>query len=127
LTRPIARLTKFFLTGRIISDSFSFMRIRRSVARVFGWMILPAMTVAVVAYFGYYAVYGTRGYVALHTVTTELSQSNVKLAQLTERRMRLEHRITLLKAGDPDLVEELARTKLMDGAPGQVAIPRDRQ
>ena len=26
---------------------------------------------------------------------------------------------------DPDLVEELARTRLMDGAPNQVAIPRN--
>ena len=43
------------------------------------------------------------------------------------KRMRLEHRIQLLEAGDPDLIEELARTKLMDGAPGQVAIPRQRQ
>jgi cell division protein FtsB len=41
--------------------------------------------------------------------------------------MRLEHRISLLKSGDPDLIEELARTKLMDGAPGQVAVPRDKQ
>lgn len=103
------------------------MRIRRSVVRVFGWMVLPAVTAAVVAYFGYYAVYGERGYVALHAVHTELTQNNARLAQLTERRMRLEHRIMLLKAGDPDLVEELARTKLMDGAPGQVAVPRDKQ
>lgn len=85
------------------------------------------MTAAVGAYFGYYAIYGERGYVALQTTRVELTQSNVKLAQLTEQRMRLEHRISLLKAGDPDLVEELARTQLMDGAPGQVAVPRDKQ
>jgi len=103
------------------------MRVRRSVVRIFGWMVLPAMTVAVVSYFGYYAVYGERGYVALHTVRSDLSTSQVKLAQLTEQRMRLEHRISLLKSGDPDLVEELARTQLMDGAPGQVAVPRDKQ
>jgi cell division protein FtsB len=90
-------------------------------------MILPAMTAAVVAYFGYYAVYGERGFVALHTVRTQLVQTNTRLAQLTEQRMRLEHRISLLKSGDPDLIEELARTKLMDGAPGQVAVPRDKQ
>jgi cell division protein FtsB len=115
------------LTVGLGSDSFQFMRIRPSVVRVFGWMVLPAMTAAVVAYFGYYAVYGERGYVALTTVRSELSGSNVKLVQLTEQRMRLEHRIMLLKAGDPDLIEELARTKLMDGAPGQVAVPRDKQ
>jgi cell division protein FtsB len=103
------------------------MRIRRSVLRIFGWMVLPAMTVAVVGYFGYYAVCGERGYRALDSVRSELHQENTKLAQLTEQRMRLEHRINLLKSGDADLVEELARTKLMDGAPGQVAVPRNAQ
>ena len=40
-------------------------------------------------------------------------------------RARLEHRIALMdKNADPDLVEELARTQLMDGAPNQVAVPR---
>lgn len=103
------------------------MRIRRSVVRIFGWTVLPALTAAVVAYFGYYALYGERGYMALNTVRTELTERNTKLAQLTEQRTRLEHRIMLLKVGDPDLVEELARTKLMDGAPGQVAVPREKQ
>ena len=27
---------------------------------------------------------------------------------------------------DPDLIEELARTQLMDGAPNQVAVPRSK-
>jgi cell division protein FtsB len=90
-------------------------------------MVLPAMTVAVVSYFSYYAAYGDRGYFALHAVRADLAKSNLQLAQLTERRTRLEHRISLLKSGDPDLIEELARTKLMDGAPGQVAVPRDHQ
>lgn len=103
------------------------MRIRRSVVRIFGWMVLPAVTVAVTSYFGYFAVYGARGFMALTTVEGQLTDANVRLAQVTDRRDRLEHRILLLKSGDPDLVEELARTKLMDGAPGQVAIPRDKQ
>jgi len=102
------------------------MRIRRSVVRVFGWTVLPAVTVAVVSYFGYYTVYGQRGTLALHATEMRLAAANGQLAQLSDRRQRLEHRIALLKAGDPDLIEELARTKLMDGAPGQVAVPRDK-
>jgi cell division protein FtsB len=103
------------------------MRIRRSVVRIFGLAILPALSVAVVSYFGYNAVWGERGYMALTSVETRLTESREKLAAVTDQRRRLEKRITLLKAGDTDLVEELARTKLMDGAPGQVAIPRDKQ
>ena len=102
------------------------MRVRRSVVRIFGLMVLPAVTVAVTSYFGYYAVYGERGYIALTAVQNHLTEATVGLGQLSDQRQRLEHRIALPKSGDPDLVEELARTKLMDGAPGQVAIPRDK-
>ena len=104
----------------------SVMRIRPSVVRVICWMLVPA-GIAVAAYFGYYALYGDRGYVQLLTVRTQLAEAHTQLAQLTDKRMRLEHRIQLLQSGDTDLIEELARTKLMDGAPGQVAIPRDRR
>lgn len=99
------------------------MRIRPSFVRIFGWLTIPAM-VAASFYFGYCALYGERGYARLQQVRSELSGANTKLAALTDKRLRLEHSIDLLKAGDPDLIEELARTKLMDGAPGQVAIPR---
>ena len=105
------------------------MRIRRSVTRIFVLAILPAISVAVVSYFGYYAVWGERGYRALDTVQAQLADAQGQFDQISDRNKRLEHRIALLKAGsaDPDLVEELARTQLMDGAPGQVAVPRKPQ
>ena len=48
------------------------------------------------------------------------------MRRLTSERDRLAHRIQLMEDGhaDPDLVEELARSQLMDGAPNQVAVPR---
>lgn len=118
-------LTKNALTDRIRSDSVSRMRIRPSVIRVLCWVSVFAL-LGGSGFFGYHALYGERGYVVLTTVRGELAQSQMRLAQLTEQRTRLQHRIDLLKAGDADLVEELARTKLMDGAPGQIAVPRDK-
>jgi cell division protein FtsB len=105
------------------------MRIRRSVTRFFGYTILPAVSAAVISYFGYYAVWGERGYVALDSTQVKLTDEQGTLNGLTDQRERLERRIALLKSKnpDPDLVEELARSKLMDGAPGQVAVPRDKQ
>ncbi|WP_344098767.1 septum formation initiator family protein [Rhizomicrobium palustre] len=94
--------------------------------RVLWGLSVPALLLGS-SYFGYYGLYGERGYVKLATVNTELAQAHAHLAQLTSDRLRLQHRIDLLKSGDPDLVEELARTKLMDGAPGQVAVPRERE
>ncbi len=101
------------------------MRIRRSVTRFFTVMIVPAVTVAVVSYFGAYAIWGNRGILALEDTQARLGIQQEQLAELEANRARLEHRIALMeKDADPDLVEELARTQLMDGAPNQVAVPR---
>jgi cell division protein FtsB len=102
------------------------MRIRRSVTRVFAAMVLPAICGAVSAYFGYYAVWGSRGALALEDTQAKLGVQQEQLAQVHDQRVRLEHRIDLLQPGqvDPDLVEERARIDLMDGAPNQVAVRR---
>jgi cell division protein FtsB len=101
------------------------MRIRRSVSRIFGLLVVPAITLAVVSYFGAYAIWGNRGVLALEDTEARLGIQQQQLNQLQDNRARLEHRIALLENNpDPDLVEELARGQLMDGAPNQVAVPR---
>lgn len=102
------------------------MRIKRSVTRFFMALILPALSIAVVGYFGSYAIWGERGLLVLEDTEAKLGMQQEKLTQIAAQRDRLAHRITLMEEGraDPDLVEELARTQLMDGAPNQVAIPR---
>ena len=94
---------------------------------MFSAMVLPAISAAVIAYFGTYAIWGERGFHALHDVQSKLAVEQQRLAQAKDARERLQHRISLLDEGkaDPDLVEELARGELMDGAPGQVAVSRD--
>jgi cell division protein FtsB len=102
------------------------MRIRRSVSRIFGVLVVPAITVAVVAYFGAYAIWGERGVLALEDTQARLGIQQQQLAQLQDSRTKLQHRIALMENNpDPDLVEELARGQLMDGAPNQVAVPRN--
>jgi cell division protein FtsB len=89
-------------------------------------LVLPGITMAVVGYFGAYTVWGERGVLALEETNARLGLAQEQLAQLQETSHRLEHRIQLMEPQslDPDLVEELARTRLMDGAPNQVAVPR---
>ena len=96
------------------------------MTRVFAAMVLPAICGAVSAYFGYYAIWGERGALALGDTQAELGLKQEELAQLHDEHARLQHRIDLMKPGqvDPDLVEERARADLMDGAPNQVAVPR---
>jgi cell division protein FtsB len=101
------------------------MRIKRSVSRFFTVLVIPAITIAVVSYFGFYAIWGNRGVLMLEDTQARLGIEQQNLAQLQDNRARLEHRIALMeKDADPDLVEELARGQLMDGAPNQVAVPR---
>ena len=103
------------------------MRIKRSVTRFFLALILPALTIAVVGYFGSYAIWGERGLLRLEDTEAHLGMQQEKLARVTADRDHLAHRIQLMedRHADPDLVEELARGQLMDGAPNQVAIPRN--
>jgi cell division protein FtsB len=103
------------------------MRIKRSVTRFFMALILPALSIAVVGYFGSYAIWGERGLLALEDSEARLGIQQEKLAQISSDRDRLAHRIQLMEDGhaDADLVEELARGQLMDGAPNQVAVPRN--
>jgi cell division protein FtsB len=100
------------------------MRIKRSVSRFFAVLVVPAITVAVVTYFGAYAIWGNRGVLALEDTQAKLGIQQQQLSELQASRQRLEHRIALMEKNDPDLVEELARSQLMDGAPNQVALPR---
>ena len=102
------------------------MRIKRSVTRFCTTLIVPALTLAVVSYFGTYAIWGHRGILVLEDTQAQLGIQQQQLAELQGSRARLEHRIALMEkdGGDADLVEELARTQLMDGGPNQVALPR---
>ena len=75
-------------------------------------------------YFGSYTVWGERGVIAFEDIQAKLDVLQLQLSSLRSQRNLLEHRTALLEREDTDLVEEIARTKLMDGAPHQVAIPR---
>jgi cell division protein FtsB len=102
------------------------MRIRRSVTRFFGLSVLPAISVAVVAYFGYYAIWGERGMLALSDTQAKLGVQQERLAQAVDARKRLQHRIDLMNPAnpDPDLVQELAHDRLMIGAANEVSVAR---
>lgn len=105
------------------------MRIRHSVTRFFGALVIPAICAAAFTYFGYYTIWGTRGLLALTDTQARLAVARDHLATLVDERQRLEHRIALLKPGavDPDLVEELSREQLVGSAPGEIAVPRSKQ
>ena len=101
------------------------MRIRRSVTRFFTASVLPAICMGIIAYFGYYAISGTRGYNAYHKVNAELAAQQQKLASIRDERIHLEHRIDLLDQGDPDMVREVEHDQMTGSAANEMALPRD--
>jgi cell division protein FtsB len=103
------------------------MRIRRSVTRFFGALVIPAICAAAILYFGYYLVWGSRGVLALTDAQARLAVAQQQLADVEQDKARLKHRIELLGSEDPDIIEEIARDQLLGTTPGQVAVPRDKK
>ena len=107
------------------------MRIRRSVKQFFGTLVIPAIADSHSSpYFGYYTIFGTRGLLGfVRRPGAPVSEAEKKPYSIRNDRSHLEHRIQLLQPGsvDPDLVEEIARGQMLGSAPGQVAVPRDKQ
>ncbi|MDE2465437.1 MAG: septum formation initiator family protein [Alphaproteobacteria bacterium] len=89
-------------------------------------LIVPTICGAFITYFVWSAFTGPRGFEELGAVRARLQIRHAQLASLVTRRKRLQHRIHLLEPGsvDPDMLEEVARNQLMEGIPGQVAVPR---
>lgn len=80
----------------------------------------------IVVYFGLFGIFGPQGVIALADTKARLGVAEARLLQIEGQRDKLAHRVALMEkpGGDPDLVEELARQVLMDGAPNQVALLR---
>jgi cell division protein FtsB len=100
------------------------MVMRRSVARVVGASIVPAICAAAVAYFGYFTVWGERGLMALASARTQFTAEQQQLDTLQTARERLQRRIALLRAGDPDILQEVRRKQLLGAENGEVLVPR---
>ena len=102
------------------------MRIKRSVSLSFRILVFPVVSFVCAAYFIGYAVWGSRGVLALEDAKAALGINQERLAQLQDENRALRRRVALMEQPDPDadLVEEMARGVLLDGKPSQVAISR---
>ena len=99
---------------------------RRSVARVVGALIVPAICAAAVTYFGYFTIWGERGLMALASARTQLTAEQRQLDTLQTARERIQRRIALVRAGDPDILQEVRRKQLLGAENGEVLVPRKR-
>ena len=94
------------------------------MGRALGQTIGPAIGAAIVGYFAYHAVQGDRGLIALSHLQSEIQQAQATLAQVSEQRIELEKRASLLRRDhlDPDMLDERARAVLNYSHPDDVII-----
>jgi cell division protein FtsB len=85
--------------------------------------------VALVLYFGYFAIYGKHGLVNWIRLQEEIGLKQGELDRVRAERTALEHRVRLLRpeSVDPDLLEEQARARLGLSQPDEVVILKDKK
>ena len=86
---------------------------------------MPALALAVMAFFGGYAVVGPNGALAYGDYKRQIAAHGAVLAQLEQRRAVLQNRVDLLdpRHANPDMVDELVRKQLNVAHPDEVIVP----
>ena len=86
------------------------------------------IVISLVAYFGYFAIYGKHGLVNWMQLQQQIDIKQADLDRVRDERLALEHRVKMLRpeSVDPDLLEEQARARLGLSGPDEVVILRDK-
>ncbi len=92
--------------------------------RKFGRLVLPAITIAFVSYFGYHSIHGELGLIATDEFEKQRFLKAAELAKLTAERQDLERRVALMSDGslDKDMLDEEARYQLNVSRPDEITI-----
>ncbi|MDQ0453725.1 FtsB family cell division protein [Rhizobium paknamense] len=92
--------------------------------RKFGRLILPAITVAFIGYFGYHSIHGDYGLRAGERFDQIRAERNKELADLVKKRKAIEKQVELLSDGslERDMIDEKARYQLNMSRPDEIVI-----
>jgi cell division protein FtsB len=98
---------------------------RRRLRTVLHTLALYCIVALAIAYFGVNAYSGNRGLVASQDLERRIVQLTGEKAGLAQERERWEQRVRLLKPEsiDPDLLDELARSRLGYAGPNDLVMP----
>ena len=97
---------------------------RHHKQRRLGRLILPAVTIAFVSYFGYHCVHGELGLIATQEFEKQRLDRVAELGKLTEKRQSLERQVQLMSDGslEKDMLDEVARYQLNVSRPDEIVI-----
>ncbi len=87
-------------------------------------LVVPSLSVAVLAYFGYHLMHGAYGIRGLERVRERIAKLETELTHVQATRQALALRVALLRPNnaDMDMVEERARQSLYLTHPDDVVI-----
>jgi cell division protein FtsB len=90
-------------------------------------LLVPAVCLLLLAYFGYHAVEGDYGHHALQKLKSREADLSDQLARLKDERRALDRRVALMRPEslDPDMIEERARRTLNVARAGDIVILHD--
>jgi cell division protein FtsB len=92
--------------------------------------VLLILCLALIGYFSYHAAKGDYGLDRRALLTEKIELLEAELADLHDRRMRLEHDVSLMTTrveNEPDLLDEQARSLLNYVHPGDIVVLRAEQ
>ncbi len=100
------------------------MDVLRDIRRRAQAMLGPLAVACVALYFGYYAVYGGRGMLAMIQLDQKIAEAQAVLDVEQEKRDQLNRRVALMRptSVDPDMLEERARVLLNFARPDDIVI-----
>lgn len=102
------------MTARLARDSIRAMRFARNIRQRTRGALGPALCLCALAYFGYHAVQGNYGLLALKDLERQRAELEVRATTLAVEHETLAARVGLLKPQhiDPDMLEEQVRATL---------------
>ncbi len=91
-----------------------------------GALIVPAISVAFLAYFGFHALHGEYGFYAKERLDKRIAELQAELDAKHAQRLELEQRVQLLHDGtlEKDMLDEQARKALNVAHADEVVIYR---
>lgn len=101
------------------------MSTRQRKIRKTGRLIIPALAIAFISYFGYHSINGDRGLNARQQFERRAAELEVRLESLVAERKRLQKQVLLLPQNGPvvkDMLDERAREALNLTRPNEIII-----
>ena len=111
---------------RSLQGIASSMWTRQHKKRNTGILIVPAITVVFLSYFGFHAFHGEYGIYSMYRLQERVNVLEAGLEKVKTERMRLEQRVQLLHDGslDKDMLDEHARRALNLAGSDEIIVMR---